>query len=52
MFYSNRAEAHFGKKNYDESWADVKMAQKLGYPVEKAEPAFLQALRQASGRQQ
>lgn len=45
----SRGAAYYFKGEYDKAWADVHKAQSLGLPVH---PAFLQALRQASGRQQ
>jgi tetratricopeptide (TPR) repeat protein len=44
--YDNRAKAYFVTKEFDNAWSDVRQAQRLGF---KTEPAFLQALRQASG---
>jgi Flp pilus assembly protein TadD len=45
--YNNRAVAYFIKTKYEAAWGDVHKAQNLGY---KVHPAFLNALRQASGR--
>lgn len=47
--YYNRAVAHCSKKAYDQAWEDVRKAQSLGC---KVNPAFLEALRKASGREQ
>ena len=47
MAYSNRSEAHFRAKAYDKAWADVRASQNLGGTPS---PAFLEALRRASGR--
>jgi tetratricopeptide (TPR) repeat protein len=46
--YNNRAVAYFYKRNYEKTWDDVYKAQNLGY---KVHPGFLNALRQASGRE-
>jgi tetratricopeptide (TPR) repeat protein len=45
--YNNRAIAYYYDKEYDKSWADVHKAEELGYAVK---PEFLEALKQASGR--
>ena len=46
--YNNRAVAYFYKRDYETAWDDVYKAQSLGY---KVHPGFLNALRQASGRE-
>ena len=45
----SRGAAYYFEGEYDKAWADVHKAQSMGLQVH---PAFLQALRQASGRQQ
>lgn len=45
--YNNRAVAYYYKREYDRAWDDVYKAQALGFQVP---PAFLDALRKASGR--
>jgi len=42
-----RALAHYGKRENDKAWADVKECQRLGGQVH---PQFLADLRKASGR--
>lgn len=43
-----RARSHYLKKEYDQSWEDIKRMQDLGYQI----PAeFLDDLRKASGRE-
>ncbi len=46
--YYNRASAFYQKKAFDKAWADVNKAQSLGA---KIDPAFLEGLRKASGRE-
>jgi tetratricopeptide (TPR) repeat protein len=46
--YNNRAISYFFMREYDKAWNDVSKAQALGWQVH---PGFLDALRQASGRQ-
>jgi tetratricopeptide (TPR) repeat protein len=46
--YNNRAVAYFYKRDYETAWDDVYKAQSLGY---KVHPGFLNALRQASGKE-
>jgi Flp pilus assembly protein TadD len=46
--YSNRGGAYYQKGQYDQAWEDIRKAQSLGY---KVEPAFLENLRKASGRE-
>lgn len=45
----SRGAAYYFKGEYDKAWADVHKAQSMGL---RAHPTFLQALRQASARQQ
>ena len=47
--YKNRATAYFHEREYEKAWDDVYRAQDLGYNVS---PEFIEALRQASGRQE
>ncbi len=47
--YSTRAIIYFMQKKYDRSWADVQLAESLGY---KVNPRFLDELRSASGREE
>jgi tetratricopeptide (TPR) repeat protein len=46
--YNIRAVSYFFKREFDKSWDDVHKALNLGYPVR---PEFLEALREASGRE-
>ena len=46
--YNNRAFVNFYKRDYEKAWDDVYKALNLGY---KVHPGFLNALRQASGRE-
>ena len=46
--YINRAWVNFVSRQYDKAWDDVRKAQGLG---SKIEPAFLEALKNASGRE-
>ena len=46
--YNNRAVAYFFKREYEKSWDDVYKVQNLGVQIP---PRFLEALREASGRQ-
>jgi tetratricopeptide (TPR) repeat protein len=46
--YSTRAIIYFMQKKYDRSWADVQLAESLGY---KVNPRFLEELKRASGRE-
>jgi tetratricopeptide (TPR) repeat protein len=46
--YNNRAFVYFYKRDYEKAWDDVYKALNLGY---KVHPGFLNALRQASGRE-
>jgi len=46
--YSTRAIIYLMQKKYDRSWADVQLAQSLGY---KVNPRFLEELKRASGRE-
>jgi hypothetical protein len=48
LTFSNRAAAYFVLKDYDSAWDDVHRGEVLGV---KFDPAFLQALKQASGRE-
>lgn len=48
LAYNNRAVSYYLKREYDKAWEDVNKAQGLGFQVH---PEFLDALRQASGRQ-
>ena len=48
MAYNIRAVAYFFKREFDRAWDDVYKAQNLGHPVR---PEFLEALREASGRE-
>lgn len=45
--YCGRAWAWYGKMDYDRAWADVKRCREHG---ETPDPAFVQKLRKASGR--
>ncbi|MCP4364404.1 MAG: tetratricopeptide repeat protein [Planctomycetes bacterium] len=47
LAYNNRAVVYYTIKEYDKAWKDVHKAQKLGY---QANPEFIKALRDASGR--
>jgi tetratricopeptide (TPR) repeat protein len=47
--YNNRGNAYRCKGEYDKAWADVYKMRSLGY---QANPEFLKALREASGRQE
>jgi len=46
--YYNRGVAYYFKGDYDKAWDDVYKAQRLGFQIH---PGFLNALREASGRQ-
>lgn len=46
--YYNRAKAYFYKKNYEQSWQDVHMAESLGF---KFSADFIQSLKDASHRE-
>ena len=46
--YHNRGVAYFSKREYEKAWDDVHKTESLGSRVN---PEFLQALREASGRQ-
>ena len=46
--YYGRGSAYYFKGEYDKAWKDVHKSQSLDYQVD---PAFLEALREASGRQ-
>jgi tetratricopeptide (TPR) repeat protein len=46
--YNSRAIAYYHKAEYDKAWQDIGKAQALGSPVH---PGFLNALREASGRE-
>ena len=46
--YNSRAIAYYHKAEYDKAWQDVQEAQSLGVQVH---PGFLEALRDASGRE-
>ena len=46
--YNNRAFVNFYKRDFEMAWDDVYKALNLGY---KVHPGFLNALRQASGRE-
>jgi len=48
MAYNNRGVDYYHKKEYDRAWKDVYKIQSLGSQVH---PVFLQALREASGRE-
>jgi tetratricopeptide (TPR) repeat protein len=47
--YQNRAIAYLRKGEYDKAWGDVKRVKRSGFDVD---PAFLEQLRESSGRQQ
>ncbi len=47
LAYNSRAVVYYTIREYDKAWKDVHKAQRLGYQVN---PGFLQALREASGR--
>jgi tetratricopeptide (TPR) repeat protein len=46
--YYNRAIAYFNQKEYSKAWSDVYKVQVLG---DNCHPGFIEALRQASGRE-
>ena len=46
--YHNRAVSYFYKRDYEKAWDDAHTIKNLGY---KVHPGFLNALREASGRQ-
>jgi len=46
--YYNRAIAYFYKKNYEQCWQDVRMAELLGY---RFSADFLKALKKSSKRE-
>jgi len=47
--YHNRGISYFYKREYEKAWDDVHKAEGLGWQVH---PGFLNALREASGRQE
>jgi tetratricopeptide (TPR) repeat protein len=46
--YYTRGSAYYFRGEYDKAWKDVHQSQSLDYQVD---PEFLEALREASGRQ-
>jgi len=45
--YYNRAKAYYFKKDYEQSWKDIRKAKALGFAVDEQ---FLNKLRKASGK--